>query len=89
MILTLTPNPSIDRTIDLAEPLVRGAVHRVTATLDQAGGKRRHRAQGQPEHRRHELSLPPGQQTGGDQEAREDTDATHARHWYRMKFLRS
>ncbi|RYP82085.1 1-phosphofructokinase [Nocardioides guangzhouensis] len=39
MILTLTPNPSIDRTIDLAEPLVRGAVHRVTAILDQAGGK--------------------------------------------------
>ena len=23
MILTLTPNPSIDRTVDLAEPLVR------------------------------------------------------------------
>ena len=39
MILTLTPNPSIDRTVDLAEPLVRGAVHRVAAALDQAGGK--------------------------------------------------
>ena len=39
MILTLTPNPSIDRTVDLAEPLVRGAVHRVAAALSQAGGK--------------------------------------------------
>ncbi len=39
MILTLTPNPSIDRTVDLAEPLVRGAVHRVAAAISQAGGK--------------------------------------------------
>jgi 1-phosphofructokinase len=28
MILTVTPNPSIDRTVTLAAPLTRGAVHR-------------------------------------------------------------
>ena len=39
MIVTLTPNPSIDRTITLAGPLVRGAVQRVDTTTDQAGGK--------------------------------------------------
>ena len=27
MIVTLTPNPSIDRTVTLAGPLERGAVH--------------------------------------------------------------
>ena len=30
MIVTVTPNPSIDRTVTLATPLTRGAVHRVT-----------------------------------------------------------
>ncbi|HET8559995.1 MAG TPA: 1-phosphofructokinase family hexose kinase [Marmoricola sp.] len=39
MILTLTPNPSVDRTVSLGAPLVPGAVHRVTATTSQAGGK--------------------------------------------------
>lgn len=39
MIVTLTPNPSIDRTITLAGPLARGAVQRVETTTDQAGGK--------------------------------------------------
>lgn len=39
MILTLTPNPSVDQTIALAEPLERGAVHRVATTTTQAGGK--------------------------------------------------
>ena len=39
MILTLTPNPSIDRTVALAERLVRGAVHRVETEISQAGGK--------------------------------------------------
>lgn len=39
MILTLTPNPSVDETVSLAEALDRGAVHRVAATSSQAGGK--------------------------------------------------
>ncbi len=39
MIVTLTANPSFDRTIALPEPLERGAVHRVAATTSQAGGK--------------------------------------------------
>ena len=30
MIVTLTPNPSIDRTVTLAAPLTRGAVQRVS-----------------------------------------------------------
>ena len=39
MIVTLTANPSVDRTVELDGPLVRGAVHRVTAVTSQAGGK--------------------------------------------------
>ncbi|HWJ66330.1 MAG TPA: hexose kinase [Nocardioides sp.] len=39
MIVTLTPNPSVDRTVVLAGELVRGGVHRVADTLDQPGGK--------------------------------------------------
>ena len=39
MILTLTPNPSIDRTVSLAGELVRGAVQRVDAVTSQGGGK--------------------------------------------------
>jgi 1-phosphofructokinase len=39
MIVTVTPNPSIDRTVALAAPLVRGAVHRVTSVRSDAGGK--------------------------------------------------
>lgn len=39
MILTLTPNPSIDRTVALASPLARGGVQSVTDVLDQPGGK--------------------------------------------------
>ena len=39
MILTLTANPSVDRTVELDGPLTRGAVHRVTAVTSQAGGK--------------------------------------------------
>lgn len=39
MIVTLTPNPSTDRTIELGGDLRRGAVQRTLATLDQAGGK--------------------------------------------------
>ncbi len=39
MIVTLTANPSYDRTIALREPLERGAVHRVAAMTSQAGGK--------------------------------------------------
>ena len=39
MILTLTPNPSIDRTVTLACPLARGQVQRVEEITDQGGGK--------------------------------------------------
>lgn len=39
MILTLTPNPSIDRTVELAGPLARGEVQRVTSVVSQGGGK--------------------------------------------------
>ena len=39
MIVTLTPNPSIDRTITLSETLVRGQVIRSTAGHDDPGGK--------------------------------------------------
>ncbi len=39
MILTLTPNPSIDRTITLAGQLARGHVQRVVSVTSQAGGK--------------------------------------------------
>jgi 1-phosphofructokinase len=39
VIVTLTPNPSIDRTIELSEPLERGGVIRSAAAHDEAGGK--------------------------------------------------
>lgn len=39
MIITVTPNPSIDRTQVLADPLGVGAVNRVISGTDQAGGK--------------------------------------------------
>lgn len=39
MIVTVTPNPSIDRTVTLPSPLTRGAVHRVSSVTSQAGGK--------------------------------------------------
>lgn len=39
MIVTLTANPSLDRTAALDEPLTRGAVHRVVSVTSQAGGK--------------------------------------------------
>ncbi|HSU70378.1 MAG TPA: hexose kinase [Micrococcaceae bacterium] len=39
MIVTLTPNPSLDRTIELAAPLARGEVQRATAAHQQPGGK--------------------------------------------------
>ncbi|MGN6781547.1 MAG: 1-phosphofructokinase family hexose kinase [Marmoricola sp.] len=39
MIVTLTPNPSVDRTVILGGPLVPGAVHRVAGTGAQAAGK--------------------------------------------------
>jgi 1-phosphofructokinase len=38
-IVTLTANPSFDRTVALPGPLERGAVHRVEAMTSQAGGK--------------------------------------------------
>lgn len=38
-IVTLTANPSVDRTIALPGPLERGAVHRVERATSQAGGK--------------------------------------------------
>lgn len=39
MIITVTPNPSIDRTVTLPGELVRGAVHRVTSVASEPGGK--------------------------------------------------
>ncbi|WP_413452365.1 hexose kinase [Georgenia phoenicis] len=39
MILTLTANPSVDRTVTLAGPLQRGAVLRAASMTSQAGGK--------------------------------------------------
>jgi 1-phosphofructokinase len=39
VIVTLTPNPSIDRTITLSETLVRGEVIRSTTSHDDPGGK--------------------------------------------------
>ncbi|WP_280481118.1 1-phosphofructokinase family hexose kinase [Nocardia cyriacigeorgica] len=39
MIVTLTANPSIDRTVTLAEPLLRGAVHRARGVVTHPGGK--------------------------------------------------
>ncbi|RNE49328.1 1-phosphofructokinase family hexose kinase [Corynebacterium alimapuense] len=39
MILTLTPNPSIDATMQLASPLQRGQVMRPTSVSQVAGGK--------------------------------------------------
>ncbi|HEV7950527.1 MAG TPA: 1-phosphofructokinase family hexose kinase [Glaciihabitans sp.] len=39
MIVTFTANPSLDRTIELADPLARGGVQRAFATHEQPGGK--------------------------------------------------
>ena len=39
MIVTVTPNPSIDRTVALAGPLGRGTVQRADSMTSQAGGK--------------------------------------------------
>jgi 1-phosphofructokinase len=39
MIVTVTPNPSIDRTVTLSAPLTRGAVHRVSSVTSEPGGK--------------------------------------------------
>ncbi|MFT3715019.1 MAG: hexose kinase [Gordonia sp. (in: high G+C Gram-positive bacteria)] len=39
MIVTVTANPSIDRTIQLEGPLTRGAVLRAASVTDQPGGK--------------------------------------------------
>ncbi|GAA1475992.1 hexose kinase [Nocardioides aestuarii] len=39
MIITLTANPSHDRTVALPEPLQRGAVQRAASVISQAGGK--------------------------------------------------
>ena len=39
MIVTLTPNPSLDRTIELAGPLAHGEVQRAVAAHSEPGGK--------------------------------------------------
>lgn len=39
MIVTVTANPSMDRTVTLAGELQRGAVHRVTSVTSEPGGK--------------------------------------------------
>ncbi|MCC9177195.1 1-phosphofructokinase family hexose kinase [Arthrobacter sp. zg-Y750] len=39
MIVTLTANPSLDRTVELPGALVRGAVQRAAGTTEESGGK--------------------------------------------------
>ncbi|APX32560.1 phosphofructokinase [Brachybacterium sp. P6-10-X1] len=39
MIITLTANPSLDRTVDLGGPLTPGGVHRIASETTQPGGK--------------------------------------------------
>lgn len=39
MIVTVTPNPSIDRTVTLPAPLARGAVQRISSSTSEPGGK--------------------------------------------------
>ena len=39
MIITLTANPSLDRTIELGAPLAHGAVQRAIAAVQDPGGK--------------------------------------------------
>jgi 1-phosphofructokinase len=39
VIVTLTANPSLDRTVNLTAPLERGAVQRAESVISQAGGK--------------------------------------------------
>ncbi|MDT5009204.1 MAG: 1-phosphofructokinase, partial [Mycobacterium sp.] len=39
MIITVTPNPSIDRTVTLDTPLIRGGVQRVSSVTTEPGGK--------------------------------------------------
>ena len=39
MIVTVTPNPSIDRTVTLGTVLTRGAVHRLQSVSSEPGGK--------------------------------------------------
>jgi 1-phosphofructokinase len=39
VIVTVTPNPSIDRTVTLTGPLTRGVVHRVSSVTTEPGGK--------------------------------------------------
>ncbi|MFN6544804.1 1-phosphofructokinase family hexose kinase [Mycolicibacterium nivoides] len=39
MIITVTPNPSLDRTVTLGSPLARGAVQRVDSVTVEPGGK--------------------------------------------------
>lgn len=38
-VVTVTPNPSVDRTVTLPTALIRGAVLRVTSVSNEAGGK--------------------------------------------------
>lgn len=39
MIITVTPNPSLDRTVTVGSPLMRGAVQRVDSVTVEPGGK--------------------------------------------------
>ncbi|MDF2825817.1 MAG: 1-phosphofructokinase [Mycobacterium sp.] len=39
MIITVTPNPSLDRTVTLPGTLIRGAVHRIATVSTEPGGK--------------------------------------------------
>ena len=65
MIVTLTANPSHDRTVNLAAPLERGAVQRAESVISQAGGKGVNisRACVAAEHRRRSRCCPPPRTT--------------------------
>ena len=39
MMVTLTANPSMDRTVTLETPLTRGGVHRASSSAVDPGGK--------------------------------------------------
>lgn len=64
MIVTLTPNPSIDRTIELSEPLERGSVIRSDSAHDEAGGKGVNVAQIVGKAGHHAIAVLPGDHDG-------------------------
>jgi 1-phosphofructokinase len=63
MIVTLTANPSIDRTVELAGPLVRGGVQRAASATAQAAGKGVNVARGLAAAGVHTVAILPGDAT--------------------------